>query len=60
MKRFHRAPPAPYVGIDGTAVSMSTAEAAGQPAQHTSGSASTRELKPGTGWSAEGRDREGL
>ena len=56
------APPVPtmYLGMDGTGIPMRAAELAGRAGKQPDGSASTREVKLVTVWTAEGRDAEGI
>lgn len=51
--------PTLYLGLDGTGVPMRKADLAGRPGKQADGTATTREVKLCTIWSAEGRDAEG-
>jgi hypothetical protein len=52
--------PTLYLGMDGTGVPMRKEELADRPGKQADGSATTREVKLCTVWSAEGRDAAGV
>jgi hypothetical protein len=51
--------PTMYLGMDGTGVPMRASEVAGRTGKQPDGSATTREAKLVTMWTAESRDKEG-